>query len=253
MCYTYFYQYVLNLESNVSLMMSMSRLTQCLLTCPCGKVFSSSIYEYVNVAKDPQLQYTVLAGLLNVSTCPSCNRRAAIARPLIYSDPARNLLAYVHPRADAPEQARLLILEKLRTVYTNIANANLGSCRQGVHVEQDDVPHEVVERVCPNHQYPAYLELVPDLPPLRVVFGLDQLSELINVSLNQGERLGKLALSTHSRNDAERGQMLDIARKLASTMACQIEVEDMPGEYTIWLYGSRRQISVIMHELAVRG
>ena len=92
-----------------------------------------------------------------------------------------------------------------------------------------------------------------DLPPLQVVFGLDQLGELINVSLNQDERLGKLALSTHSRNDAERGRMLDIARKLASTMECQIEVEDMPAEYTIWLYGSRRQIGAIMRELAIHG
>jgi len=66
----------------------MSRSTNRTLTCPCGEVFTSEIYEYVNVAKDPQLQYTVLAGLLNVSTCPSCGRRAAIARPFIYSDPA---------------------------------------------------------------------------------------------------------------------------------------------------------------------
>ncbi len=47
--------------------------------------------------------------------------------------------------------------------------------------------------------------------------------------------------------------MLDIARKLASTMECQIEVEDMPAEYTIWLYGSRRQIGAIMRELAIHG
>src|SRR5438045_2534131 len=136
----------------------MSRSTQCTLTCPCGEVFSSSIYEYVNVAKDPQLQYTVLAGLLNVSTCPSCNRRAAIARPLIYSDPARSLLAYVHPRADAPEEARLLILEKLRTVYMDIANTDPGGSRQSVNVAQDDEMPEIVERVCTRDRYSAHLE-----------------------------------------------------------------------------------------------
>src|SRR5712691_7591434 len=100
--------------------MSISRPTSYILTCPCGEVFSSTIYEYVNVAQEPQLQYIVLAGLLNVSTCPVCGRRTAIARPFIYSDPLHNLLAYVHPRADAPEEARLLILEKLRAVYVNI-------------------------------------------------------------------------------------------------------------------------------------
>src|SRR6266581_5153695 len=98
----------------------MSRSTTCTLTCPCGEVFSSPIYEYVNVAKDPQLRYTVLAGLLNVSSCPACGRRAAISRPFIYSDPTHKLLAYVHPRNDVPEEARLLILEKLSNVYTTI-------------------------------------------------------------------------------------------------------------------------------------
>src|SRR6266700_961279 len=98
----------------------MSRSTVQTLTCPCGEVFKSPIYEYVNVATDPQLQYIVLAGLLNVSTCPNCGRRSAIANPFIYSDPTHNLLAYVHPRSDAPEEARMLVLDKLRSVYMNI-------------------------------------------------------------------------------------------------------------------------------------
>ncbi len=107
----------------------MSRSTHQTLTCPCGEVFSSPIYEYVNVAEDPQLRYTVLAGLLNVATCPVCGRRAAIAQPFIYSDPNHNLLAYVHPRSDAPEEARQLILEKLRNVYLDIVDGP--SARQG--------------------------------------------------------------------------------------------------------------------------
>jgi hypothetical protein len=219
-----------------------------MLTCPCGEVFSISIYEYVNVAKEPQLQYTVLAGLLNVSTCPACSRRTAIARPLIYSDPAHNLLVYVHPRSDAPEEARSLILEKLQTVYVNIAHGHPTEYPQCLNGGQNGNGGGYS-----NYQLPLPSQQGTALPPLRVVFGLDELSELINVSLSQDERLGKLALSTHSRSDAERGQMLDIARKLASEMGCQIEVEDMPGEYTIWLYGSRRQIGVLMRELALRG
>ncbi len=91
------------------------------------------------------------------------------------------------------------------------------------------------------------------MPPLQVVFGLDQLYELINGTLAPEDRLGKLALSTQSRNEAERGQFLDIARKLASEMSCSIEVEDMPDDYTVWLYGSRRQIGALMRELAPGG
>ena len=206
----------------------MSRSTNYKFTCPCGETFTSPIYEYVNVAKDPQLQYTVLAGLLNVSTCPSCGRRVAQSRPFIYSDPAHNLLAYVHPRNDVPEEARMLILEKLRTVYVNIVGEN--EANGNGHVDQSS----------------------PETPPLQVIFGLDQLNEVINAVLNQDERMGRLALSTHSRDEAERGQLHHIARKLASEMQCQVEVEDMPDEYTVWLFGARRQIGAIMRELATR-
>lgn len=219
----------------------MSRSTNCTLTCPCGEVFTSQIYEYVNVAKDPQLQYTVLAGLLNVSTCPSCGRRAAIARPFIYSDPAHKLLAYVHPRGDAPEEARLMILEKLRNVYVNIV---------GDAEEQSDI--ELGGDIS-SIEVAVTADQVLELPPLQVVFGIDQLHELINAVLSQEERLGKLALNTRSRDEAERGQLLHIARKLALEMQCQVEVEELSDDYTVWLYGSRRKIGAIMRELAARG
>jgi len=208
-------------------------------------VFSASIYDYVNVAKDPQLQYTVLAGLLNVASCPSCGRRAAIARPFVYSDPAHRLLVYAHPHADIPEETRSLLQEKLRTVYVNSVNAQAATLEQQLvngQKQHEEVPGNGAAE---THKQQT--------PPLQVVFGLDQLYELINTALSQDERLGRLALSTHSRSDAERGQLLTIARKLASEMQCQIEVENMPDEYTVWLYGSRRQIGALMRELAPRG
>src|SRR5579872_3604923 len=215
----------------------MSRSTNCTFTCPCGEVYSSPIYEYVNIAQNPQLRYTVLAGLLNVATCPMCGRRSALARPFIYSDPAQQLLAYVHPRADAPQEARQLILEKLRSVYVEIDSRNV----------------EIQEETAHGNGNSNGSSNLSEMPPLRVIFGLDSLNELINTSLSQDEKLGRLALSTQSRDSAERGQMFIIARKLASEMQCQVEVEDLTDEYTVWLYGSRRQIGALMRELAPRG
>lgn len=220
----------------------MSRSTTLTLTCPCGEVFSNPIFEYVNVATDPQLQYTVLAGLLNVSACPACGRRAAISRPFIYSDPAHNLLAYVHPRNDVPEEARMLILEKLSNVYTTVVG--------------DPDKHSDLENGGSNGGIETVIstaDQAQEIPPLQVIFGTDQLHELINAVLSQEERLGRIALNTHSRDSAERGQLLHIARKLAQEMQCQIEVEDLSDEYTVWLFGSRRQIGAIMRELAARG
>lgn len=217
----------------------MSRSTNRTFTCPCGEVFNSPIYEYVNIATDPQLQYTVLAGLLNVSSCPACGRRSAISRPIIYSDAAHNLLAYVHPRNDVPEEARLLILDKLSDVYSSI----VGGTDQCSDQESDRA----------NDSTKTFISLAnqpQELAPLQVVFGTDQLHGLINAVLSPGERLGRIALNTFSRDSAERGQLLHIARKLAQEMQCQIEVEDLSDEYTVWLFGSRRQIGAIMRELA---
>jgi hypothetical protein len=217
----------------------MSRLTTHTFTCPCGEVFTDKTYDYVNVAQDPNLRYTVLAGLLNVSTCPACGRRTVISTPFIYSDPACHLLAFVHPRSDAPEEARLLILERLRSVYVD------GIEEQEQSAEND---HNNGGRVISLKATEA-----KEMPPLQVVFGLEQLHTLMNSILPPHERLGKLVLSTQSSNEAERGQFLDITRKLASEMGCGVEIEDLPDEYSIWLYGSRRQIGVLMRELAPGG
>ena len=220
----------------------MSRSTNRTLTCPCGEVFSSPVYEYVNVSTDPQLQYIVLAGLLNVSSCPACGRRSAISRPFIYSDSAHNLLAYVHPRNDVPEEARLLILDELSNVYTSI----VGDIEQHSDRENGGVNDSMKGAI-------SLADQAQEIPPLQVVFGADQLQGLINAVLSQEERLGRIALNTSSRDSAERGQLLHIARKLAQEMQCQIEVEDLSDEYTVWLFGSRRHIGAIMRELATRG
>ncbi|HEX7736506.1 MAG TPA: CpXC domain-containing protein [Ktedonobacteraceae bacterium] len=211
----------------------MSRSITHTFNCPCGEKFEHTIYDYVNVAREPRLRYVVLAGLLNVATCPNCGRKAAIGRPFIYSDPEHQLLAYVHPRNDAPAEARLMILDQLRNVYETIVS-------EGEQADQS--AGEAVSE--------SSAEQIMSTAPLQVVFGNDQLHELINATLNQDERLGKLALSTRSHAEAERGQMLDIARKLASEMNCLIEVEDLEDEYTVWIFGPRRQIGALMRELS---
>ncbi len=220
----------------------MSRTTTQTFTCPCGKVVSYQKYEYVNVAADQLLRYIVLAGLLNVATCQNCGRHAAFAIPFIYSDPAYGLLAYVHPHPDVPDEARLLILEKLRITYKDIVAAQV---QQEGNENGEHVNGSCVVALSPSE--------AQEFPPLKVIFGVEQLIDIINGVLGPEERLGKLALHTQSRSEAARGQFLDIMRKFAAEMGCFIEVEDLPDEYTVWLYGSRRRIGAIMRALSPRG
>ncbi len=130
----------------------------------------------------------------------------------------------------------MLILERLRSVYMDVENMQ-------EQQKNDDGGHTA--SITPRE--------AQEMPPLQVVFGLDQLTALINGVLPPEDRLGRLALSTQSRDETEREQFLHITRKLATEMGCNVEVDDMPDEYTVWLYGARRRIGALMRELAPGG
>ncbi|HEU5199234.1 MAG TPA: CpXC domain-containing protein [Ktedonobacterales bacterium] len=223
----------------------MSRSIPYTFTCACGESFTAPVYESVNVTLEPQLLYTVLAGLLNVATCP-CGRRAAVARPFLYHDVARGLFAYVHPRADLPEERRIQLLAQLRRAYSIAVEESARLQAQPAAKDADVSVDDVFDLALQGDEQPG------DTPPLRVIFGVDQLCTLVNTLLSPEERLGKLALSSKSQRPEERQRLLAIAQEMSRQMDCQVEVDDEPGEYTVWLYGPRRSIGAIMRELAPR-
>jgi hypothetical protein len=141
----------------------------------------------------------------------------------------------VHPHADAPAEARRLILKRLRSVYIDITKT------QEARISREDAEGDRTVVITPVQ--------AREMPPLKIVFGFDQLHELLNAILSPEDRSGKLALSTRSRDTAERALFLTIARKLAQEMNCSVDVRDLPEEYTVWLYGSRRQIGSLMRSL----
>jgi hypothetical protein len=226
----------------------MSRSQPTNLTCSCGTQFTATVYEAVNVTLEPQLLYTLLAGLLNVATCPNCGRRAAIARPFLYHDVARGLFAYVHPRADLPEEQREQLLEQLRRMYGMAVEQSLQLNEQQIRRYSGGAAGaEPASRRADGGEH-----LEPDTPPLQVIFGVEQLCTLVNSLLLPEERLGKLALNSSSRQPEERQRFLAIARQMAQQMECQMEVEEEENECTIWLYGPRKAIGAMMRELAPR-
>ncbi len=101
-------------------------------SCACGTEFTADIYQSVNVTLEPQLLYRLLAGSLNVATCPNCGRTAAAAQPFVYHDIARGLFAYVLPRAEVSTEERNAILSRLRTVYSCAAARRSTTCRSAL-------------------------------------------------------------------------------------------------------------------------
>ncbi|HET9979600.1 MAG TPA: CpXC domain-containing protein [Ktedonobacterales bacterium] len=210
--------------------------------CPCGESFDTNIYSTVNVTMEPELLYRLLAGTLNVATCPNCGRKAASAQPFIYHDMARGLFAYVHPDADLPDDDREELLERLRSVYDQavaeserLTQPSAGS-GSGLH----GAVEPRVRRHLPHED--ALKRLSPDAPPMQVIFGIEDLTALVESLLDAEEKLGRVTLSTKASGEAERRRLLSVATRLAEQAHCLVEVEDLSGEYSVHIYGSRARI-----------
>lgn len=62
----------------------------------CGQPVQAQVVNVIDVSKTPQLKMQLLSGQLNVADCPTCGASSALHVPLLYHDPAKELLvAYV--------------------------------------------------------------------------------------------------------------------------------------------------------------
>lgn len=217
--------------------------------CPCGESFDTTIYATVNVTMEPELLYRVLEGTLNVATCANCGRKTVSAQPFIYHDMARGLFAYVHPDADLPDDEREELLEHLRTVYDQ-AVAESERLTQPSSGGRHGTIEPRVRRQQPHEE--TLKHMIPDAPPMQVIFGVEDLRALVESLLEPEEKLGHIALSTRASGEQERHRLLSVATRLAGQAHCLVEIEDLPAEYTVLIYGSRariRQINAALQSL----
>lgn len=71
----------------------MSQVVRTALNCPsCGHHFQAIIEQVIDVGADPQAKARFLSGRTNMVTCPNCGHTLAIGTPLLYHDPAKELL-----------------------------------------------------------------------------------------------------------------------------------------------------------------
>ena len=71
----------------------------------------AQVFTLIDVGIQPELKNYLLAGQLNMAVCPNCGTPAMIAAPLIYHDPAKQLLLVHFPQqlnARPEEQERFI-------------------------------------------------------------------------------------------------------------------------------------------------
>jgi len=68
------------------------------LSCPaCSTPVSAEVWRVVDVGQEPDLKLRLLRGQLNVVACPSCSNLTAVAAPLVYHDPEKELFLMLIP------------------------------------------------------------------------------------------------------------------------------------------------------------
>ena len=82
------------------------------VNCPqCNTTFPAQIEQIFDVGRDPAAKGRFLRGRSNVLTCPRCHFQFAVAAPIVYHDPAKELLMTFVPMElglPLPEQERML-------------------------------------------------------------------------------------------------------------------------------------------------
>lgn len=224
---------------------STSRSTQTTFSCMCGTEWATTVYHAINITLEPDLLYALLEGTLNASSCPNCGRKIASALPFVYHDMKRGLFAYVHPQSDLPEDERDALLERLRRVYTT-AVVESERISPSTSSQRGRRPSPSRPRDAGGVP-PAVSE--PDVPPMQVIFGVDRLVALVESLLEPEERLGRVALTTHSADAAERRRLVGVARRMASEFGCQVDTEEGSGQFTVWLFGPRARVGTLVKML----
>jgi hypothetical protein len=93
------------------------------LSCPaCSAPATAEVWRVVDAGQEPDLKRRLLRGQLNVFTCPTCSNLTAVATPLAYHDPAKELFLIL-----LPTQLGLSREEQEKTIgeFTNLVMNSL--------------------------------------------------------------------------------------------------------------------------------
>ena len=68
------------------------------ISCPaCASPVMTEVWRVVDVGQQPDLEHRLIRGQLNVATCPNCSNLTAVATPLAYHDPEKELFLILVP------------------------------------------------------------------------------------------------------------------------------------------------------------
>ena len=91
------------------------------VNCPnCRQPIVADLEQLFDVGADPSLKQLFLSGMYNMVQCPSCGYQGNLATPIVYHDPAKELLlTYFPPELNMPVNEQERIIGPFITKVTN--------------------------------------------------------------------------------------------------------------------------------------
>lgn len=93
------------------------------LTCPnCRAPVRAQVFTLIDVGRQPELKNYLLAGQINVAVCQSCGFTGMLSTPMIYHDPAKQLLLVFFPQQGGmrPEEQERLVGEATSAIMRDL-------------------------------------------------------------------------------------------------------------------------------------
>lgn len=67
------------------------------IICPCGNVFEAELLSAISAADNPELKEALIAGEVNLVSCPQCGEMFYAECFILYHDSKNELIAFVYP------------------------------------------------------------------------------------------------------------------------------------------------------------
>jgi hypothetical protein len=190
------------------------------LPCPnCRAPIAAEIEQVFDAGQDPGAKQRFLSGQFNIVTCPACGYHGSLASPLVYHDPAHDLLlTFVPPQLNLPrnEQERVIgaLIQQVVNALPNeqrrgyLFSPQATLTLQGMVervLEKEGVTKEMLDAQKQRLSLLQRLAAITDEESLAVVLKEEDahidneffrlLAQLIEASLAQGDQAGAQTLA----------------------------------------------------------
>ena len=198
------------------------------IKCPsCGVPQDVELHESVNVAAEPELKQELLENRLNRVECADCDADFRVDMPLLYSDPAHNILVHWIPETNALSKEEIIedfdrSLEQINAmVPPDIAVPNVRLVLTRVELVEliFMIEAEMNERVVEYVKYSIYTRNIEKVPP-------EQFRLLLNVQDSSDE---ELCFVMQDAGDQKLGKELRYGRAAYNSM-CEL-YDETPEEF----------------------